>query len=193
MASRSSVAPLSSVRAVAVLDANVLFPLTLRDTLLRFAASGAYQLRWSRRILDEMERNLVATGTVRSAQAAALRKAMEEAFPDAMVASSRSLEAMLLNDPKDRHVVAAALKANASTIVTLNLRDFRPLPQGIRAVSPDTFLCELASSLQTSVLALLTAQAADFRNPPVSLDLLFRRLRAVAPRFVASAELERPS
>ena len=186
-------APLSSVRAVAVLDANVLFPLTLRDTLLRFAASGAYQHRWSRRILDEMERNLVATGTIRSSQAAALRKAMEEAFPDAMVASSRSLEAMLLNDPKDRHVVAAALKANASTIVTLNLRDFRPLPQGIRAVSPDTFLCELAASLQTSVLALLTAQAADFRKPPVSLDLLFRRLRAVAPRFVASAELERPS
>lgn len=118
---------------------------------------------------------------------------MEDAFPDAMVASSRSLEAMLLNDPKDRHVVATALKANASTIVTLNLRDFRPLPQGIRAVSPDTFLCELAASLQTSVLALLAAQAADFRNPPVSLDLLLRRLRAVAPLFVAAAELERPS
>jgi hypothetical protein len=32
---------------IAVVDANVLFPLTLRDTVLRAAAVGFYQLRWS--------------------------------------------------------------------------------------------------------------------------------------------------
>ena len=41
---------------IVVIDANVLYPLTLRDTVLRAAAAGFYQLRWSKDILDEMER-----------------------------------------------------------------------------------------------------------------------------------------
>jgi hypothetical protein len=36
---------------IVVVDANVLFPLTLRDTILRAAAAGFYQLRWSAEIL----------------------------------------------------------------------------------------------------------------------------------------------
>jgi PIN domain len=43
----------------AVLDANVLYPASLRDTLLRLAAAGFYDLLWSERIQDEAERNLV--------------------------------------------------------------------------------------------------------------------------------------
>jgi predicted nucleic acid-binding protein len=44
------------------LDANVLFPFTLRDTLLRAAAADVFQVCWSATILDEMSRNLVRTG-----------------------------------------------------------------------------------------------------------------------------------
>lgn len=39
-----------------VLDANVLFPFTLRDTLLRVAAKGYFQVYWSEQILDETTR-----------------------------------------------------------------------------------------------------------------------------------------
>jgi hypothetical protein len=49
---------------IVVVDANVLFPLTLRDTVLRAAAADFYQLRSSNEILDDVERNLVATGTM---------------------------------------------------------------------------------------------------------------------------------
>jgi hypothetical protein len=50
----------------AAFDANVLFPFTLRDTLLRAAEAGVYQLYWSEAILEEVRRNLVATGTTSS-------------------------------------------------------------------------------------------------------------------------------
>jgi hypothetical protein len=66
---------------VVVVDANVLFPLTLRDTVLRAAAADFYQLRWSKAILDEMERNLVSTGTMSADKAARLRAQMEEFSP----------------------------------------------------------------------------------------------------------------
>jgi len=76
---------------IVVVDANVLFPLTLRDTVLRAAAAGFDQLRWSKEILDEMERNLVSTDTMPADKAARLRTTMETYFPEALVtATSRS-------------------------------------------------------------------------------------------------------
>jgi hypothetical protein len=42
----------------AVLDACVLIPAAVRDTLLRTAEAGLYRPFWSRDILDEVERNL---------------------------------------------------------------------------------------------------------------------------------------
>lgn len=68
---------------VVVLDANVLFPFTLRDTLLRAAAAGFYQLRWSSQILDEMLRNLVRTRAMPEQRAQRLRAIMEREFPEA--------------------------------------------------------------------------------------------------------------
>lgn len=45
---------------IAVLDADVLFPMILRDALLRAAASGLCRIHWTHRIQDEVERNLVS-------------------------------------------------------------------------------------------------------------------------------------
>jgi hypothetical protein len=126
---------------IVVVDANVLFPLTLRDTVLRAAAADFYQLRWSKEILDEMERNLVSTGTMPADKAARLRGQMEKFFPEAMVTGYEPLIAAMQNDAKDRHVVAATVKAGAQVVTTANLKDFTPLPDGIEAQSPDEFLC----------------------------------------------------
>src|SRR5882672_1813510 len=53
------------------------------------------------------------------------RKLMNDALPDATVTGYRThLEAVALPDPDDRHVVAAAIAAGASVILTWNLRDF---------------------------------------------------------------------
>src|SRR5689334_17239194 len=98
---------------IVVVDANVLFPPTLRDTFLRAAAQGFYMLRWSAEILNEMERNLVRAGVMSAAKAARLRELMEKHFPEAMVTDHGSLVAGLQNDEKDRHVVAAAIRAGA--------------------------------------------------------------------------------
>jgi len=40
-----------------VLDANVLFPFSLRDTLLRAAGASYFQFFWTEEILDEARRN----------------------------------------------------------------------------------------------------------------------------------------
>lgn len=171
---------------VVVVDANVLFPLTLRDTLLRAAAADFYQLRWTREILDEMERNLVSTGTMPADKSARLRRTMEQFFPEAMVTGYEALIAVMQNDTKDRHVVAAAVKAGAQVVTTANLRDFRQLPDGIEAQSPDEFLCNLFDLDPERFIEVLHEQAVDLQRPAVTFAELLDRLTRSVPELVVA-------
>lgn len=169
---------------IVVVDANVFFPLTLRDTVLRAAAAGFFQLRWSARILDEMERNLVSTGTVPADKAARLRAAMVRHFPEAEVTGYEPLIAGLRNDEKDRHVVAAAVKSGAQVITTSNLKDFTPLPDGLEAQSPDEFLSNLFDLDPEGFVRMLREQAGDLVKPPVTFQELLERLERAVPNLV---------
>ena len=168
---------------IAVLDANVLYPFTLRDTLLRAAATGLFQARWSDKILDEATRNLVADHVVTEQQAAHLRAAMTAAFPEARVTGFDKLVATMRNDPKDRHVAAAAVKAKAKVIVTLNVRDFRPLPDGLEAQTPDQFLVSLFDPDPRLLVDIVRGQSVALRRPPRSLAEVVDALARVVPVF----------
>jgi len=168
---------------VAVLDACVLFPFTLRDTLLRAAADDLLQVRWSGEILDEMERSLVVAGTMPAAKAARLRTLMEEHFPEARIEGFGPLIRKMRNHPKDRHVVAAAVKCKAQIIVTSNLEHFGAVPAGIEAVSPDTFLAGFFKVDPDGVVDLLRRQAADLDRPPMTLGERVDRLARSVPVF----------
>ena len=167
-----------------VLDANVLFSFSLRDTLLRAAERGLFQIYWSQEILAEARRNLVARGQVREEQAERLFSIMTDAFPEAMVTGHEPLVPVMKNDPKDRHVVAAAVKAGAQVIVTNNVRDFRDLPEGVEVQSADEFLCNLFDLAPDVMVNLLAAQAAALRKPPRSLEDLMAGLVNLVPDFV---------
>ena len=123
----------------ALLDTCVLYPAYLCDTLLRLAEAEAYRPLWSADILTELRRNAVEAGI--PADLVDRRVAqMSHSFPDAMVTGYDSLIDGMTNDPKDRHVLAAAVRANAEVIVTFNLRDFpEPAlkPYDILDVHPD--------------------------------------------------------
>jgi predicted nucleic acid-binding protein len=176
-----------------LLDANVLYPFSLRDTLLRAAAEGLFQVYWSEQILEEVERNLVSKGTISREQATRLRHAMTRAFPESMVTGYEHLISVMSNDDKDKHVAAAALRAGVQVIVTNNLKDFRDLPEGIEAQSPDEFLCNLFDLDPEGMVELIENQAAALRNPPRSFEALLQGLAKMAPTFAKSVSGLRPS
>jgi predicted nucleic acid-binding protein len=174
----------------AVLDASILYPFSLRDTLLRLAELELYTPLWSERILDEMRRNLVErqiSEQLADRLAAAMRDAFEEAEVDA--AEINWLEPAMTNDRKDRHVLAAAVAAGSELIVTFNLDDFPAAacePLGVAAIHPDDFLLDLHGFSPDSVRTALDQQAADL-NPPWPLDQLLHALEiAGVPRFAAA-------
>jgi predicted nucleic acid-binding protein len=168
-----------------VLDANVLYPFTLRDTLLRAGEEEFYQLYWSDEILAEVKRNLVSKGQMTEDQASRLFKQMVDQFPESMVAGYESLTQSMTNHQKDRHVVAAAVKAGAQVIVTGNLKDFRSLPDGMEAQSPDEFLGNLFDLDPNRFIALLRQQSADLKKPAVTFEDLLSRLAKSAPTLGA--------
>jgi len=170
----------------AVLDANVLYPFTLRDTLLRAASAGLFQICWTAQILEETCRNLVTAGVMSAEKSVRLRAVMEKAFPEAMVIGYKKLILSMRNQKKDRHVAAAAVKAGADIIVTSNLKDFRELPDGIKARSPDDFLCSVFGLDPDGIVELLKEQAADLRKPPRSFEDLLNGLEKIVPRFTAN-------
>lgn len=167
---------------------DVLFPFSLRDTLLRAAQDGRYRPHWSAEILDEMGRNLIARGITTEENTQRLVAQMNRAFPEAMTAGYEDLVASMPNDPKDRHVVAVAVTVGAEVIVTMNLRDFRKLPSHIEAQSPDEFLCNLFDLDPDGIVELVRSQAADLKKPPRTFEQLVAGLAKLVPRF---AELVR--
>jgi len=167
----------------ALLDACVLYPFTLRDTLLRCAERDLYQPYWSDEILDEAIRNLVKDGLMTEAQGQRLMAAMNKAFPAATVADYTALEGGMRNDPKDRHVAAAALKAGARVIVSANVKDFQSLPDGFEVQAPDEFLCHLYDLDPALMVEIIREQAADLENPPRTPEEVAAALAKVTPNF----------
>lgn len=170
----------------AVLDADVLYPLPLRDTLLSAAEEGCFQPVWSAEILDEAIRNLLADNRIRPAGATALRQALDQHFEDALTRVPEPLIARRMNHPKDRHVTACAVAGGASLIVTSNVRDFAVLPDTVVAVSPDDFLLRLMSGSPDLLNRALMAQAARLKRKPMDVLAILKLLELVAPKFVAA-------
>jgi hypothetical protein len=169
----------------ALLDACVLVPIRLTDLLLRLAEAGTYRLLWSRDVLDEVERNLPKVG-VTPDKARTRVQQMREAFPDALVTDYSALVPAMTNHPKDRHVLAAAVRADAAVIVTANVKDFPPpalQPYDIDAVHPDDFLLDQLDLYPAQTTRCIREQVADCRNPAITIGHFLRSLGKTVPRF----------
>lgn len=79
------------------------------------------------------------------------------------------IDGIKLPDPNDRHVLAAAIKSNAQTIVTYNLSDF-PLyylsKYEIDAQHPDEFLRHLLDLAPAIVVTTVKETRISLKNPP---------------------------
>jgi hypothetical protein len=158
-------------RYTAMLDACVLFPVAVCDSLLSVAATGLFAAKWTQHIEEEWMRSLEARTGKPPGSFAVRRDAMREAVPDWEVpteAWSRIAPCLTLPDPSDVHVLAAAVAGHADCIVTSNLRDFPEValvPFGIQAIHPDEFLVAQMDLDQLAVLAAFKEQRQRLRNP----------------------------
>ncbi len=176
----------------AVLDACVIYPATLRDFLMHLAVAGLYEARWSDHIHDEWIRNVLADRPDLTAERLVYtRGRMDAAVPGGLVTGYEDLiDTLVLPDPDDRHVLAAAVRTGAGVIVTLNLKDFPASAlarHGVVARRPDEFAAELLDARPDAVAEVARAHRAALKNPAKTPDEYLGSLAAVGLSWTATA------
>ena len=169
-----------------VLDACVLIPMPLADTLLRMAeAPRLYLPRLSTMIMGEVTRNLIAKWEMPPAKAHRREKEICRHFPEALVEGFEPLIDVMTNEPKDRHVLAAAVRSHSDLIVTYNRQDFPAQSLeawGVEVQGPSAFLRGLYELEPEVFVDKLKEQAS---NIGLSLEQLLLRLSKNVPAFVS--------
>jgi predicted nucleic acid-binding protein len=158
---------------VAIFDACILYPFHLRNIVVQAAVDRLVEARWTDTIHDEWIRNLMASAVaIPIERLHATRRLMNEALPMAMVNEYKEhIPKIILPDPNDRHVVAAAIAAKASLILTWNLRHF---PESelekfsLRKMTPDAFLSTLFDKIPALVISSLANARRNLSKTRVS-------------------------
>lgn len=158
----------------AFFDANAFYGARLRSLLLTLAQTKQFRARWSASVQDEWVGHLKSNRPdLDPAKIDQTRALMDAAVPDCLVTGFEPLiPALALPDPKDRHVLAAAIVCRANCIVTFNLADFPAASIanfGIHAVHPDEFLLDVHGLDADAFVRAVEEDRLRYRNPPLSL------------------------
>lgn len=163
-------------RYTAVLDACVLYPVSVADALMSFAVADLYAAKWTTQIEDEWIRNLESNRPELAGRLTRRRDLMRLAVPDWEIPQTawRVLTpALRLPDPDDVHVLAAAIAGHADCIVTANLVDFPSSIleiHGVTAVHPDDFLMAQFDLDQVRATAALRDMRSRSKRPPYEAE-----------------------
>jgi len=159
----------------AVFDACVLYSAPLRDFLLRLGYAKLVHPFWSEEIHAEWMRSLLKkrSGLLRE-RLERTRREMDAKFPRSLVTGYEAIIPTLqLPDPNDQHVLAVAIHAKASLIITFNLNDFPEsalAPYGIQAIGPDDFAVRLIDYDADALVDAVAGHRAALTNPAKTVE-----------------------
>lgn len=168
-------------RLVAALDADVLVPILSCDFLLTAFDLGLYEPVVSTEVLVEVERNLIADFP--QLEPLSLRRRvnqMRAALDDHVVDPSSLDDVLEAINPKDRHVIAAALTGEASLVVTNNGRlrsETEAAKVDLLPMSADAFAAHLWRLTPEGVDEVINSLVAKRTKRPVTVDELMEAMR----------------
>lgn len=162
----------ADLNRVVLADANVLYSRVLRDYLLYAADQEIIAIAWSPGILAEVTDHLMENvAGFDEAAAQRLVGAMNGAFPLAEVEPGEQhwhmLAGVALPDEGDRHVLAAALAAEATVLCTSNTKDFPTdvvAALGVEVLTADELLSRLVAECEPRMLAAHRTAVASLKG-----------------------------
>ncbi len=99
---------------------------------------------------------------------------MNVAVPDSLVTGHEDLiGALQLSDPKDRHVLAVAIRTDADAIITFNQRDFDETELAkydLYTEHPDEFVSNMIAIYTPRVISAVREMRRRLKNPPKNVD-----------------------
>lgn len=173
-------------RYTAVLDACVLYPVTIANILMELAWQGIYAAKWTKEIDREWVDALMRDRPDLSDEKIRYRlDNMHRAIPDWEIPISKYkklIPIIHLPDKNDRHVLAAAIAGHADCIVTKNTKDF-PMSAveeyGIEILHPDDFVLLQITLDSIQSLTVIKHLRARTKNPKLSANEFIESLETV--------------
>lgn len=158
----------------AFFDSNVFFGARLRGIVVEAAQSGLFRARRSEDVHREWIGAVSAKRPdIEPKSLERVQTLMDDAVPGCITTGYEQLVASLrLPDPNDRHVLAAAIVAKASVIVTFNEKDFPNAsltPFGLHTRRPDDFLLDIESLDSAMFVEIVANDLAHYCEPPLSI------------------------
>jgi hypothetical protein len=149
---------------------------------MRLALHGLILARWTDAIHDEwIEAVLRDRPDLTRERLQRTRELMDLHAEGSLVTGyERRMQGLELPDMDDRHVLAAAIKAEAGIILTWNLRDFPEsalAPHGIKAETPDVLLGCLFEICREDLIHVLRQARLSLKQPSVSASEYLETLR----------------
>ncbi|AGX86603.1 hypothetical protein Cenrod_0489 [Candidatus Symbiobacter mobilis CR] len=172
----------------------------MTDALMSLATAGFFAAKWTTKIEDEWIRSLEKQRPDLAGKLWTRRDGMRDAISDWEVpesAWSSIAGGIVLPDPNDVHVLAAAIAGHADCIVTSNLKDFPNsvlMEYGIEAIDPDTFIVNQWDLDSVNAIAAFKRMRARRKKPQSSPEdfayaLELGGLPTTAERLRLAAEL----
>lgn len=187
-------------RYTAFIDACVLVGVMKRHIILNLAEAEFFRVRWSAMVLEEtrvaIEAIMTKHGKTNVEQhAAKVINTLETCFCEANVDNYDRFLCVCegFPDNDDAHVVAAAIKAQAATIVTDNLKDF-PRDKidtlNLEVRSADEFITDTISLDEAKAVAAIKKMRVRFHNPALNQEQLLLKMEACG--LTLTADILRP-
>lgn len=160
-----------------VLDANILYPVLLRDLFLCLHNNDAIDAFWSALIQDEWVRNVSQNRKEERYNFQKVADRMNAIFPASCVANHLIVERIdeieMSKDLDDRHVVACAVESKSRYIITYNIKDF-PSSEldkwNVSAIHPDQFISQF---IDKELLRIsFHQQLKMYKRPPYTKEEL---------------------
>lgn len=174
----------SKLHYTAFLDANILYSAAIRDIFIELALADMYRAKWSDNVHSEwLEAVLRNRPDIDRAKLERTRDLMNLAVPNASVTGYEHLieHIPLEQDPKDRHVIAAAIVGNCDGIVTYNTAHFPKeavIEFSLEVQHPDGFLATLLHREHRVFCAAVRSARVQKRKPPYTVEQHLSNLTA---------------
>lgn len=153
------------------------------------AQLGHISFLWSDEVIQEVSKNRIKNGDNPNSVNQTLGSAkLAFSMGEVLKADYQSLESQLVaTHSKDRHVLAAASIAGATSLVTFNLNDFdvaEATTHGVQLIHPDAFLNTLLARHRTAIIGSMKhSRSRRTRPSQTEVEFLDRLTAAGVPNF----------
>ena len=173
-------------------DANVLCQLYPSEICFQFASNELFLPLWSEKIFDEMREYGKSKIVQKPNLILGINKRIDiisNIYKDSCVYGFEHLEpTIILPDPGDAHILAAAIQGKAAVIVTNNVKHFpnEILDEyGIDVYTPDEFFQLQHGLMPETVIVSIAEMLNRWDNPHTETEKFLKDIEEVFPLFAA--------